>query len=431
MRQAGLIASLAIALAVGSALGFAAGRRSHAPPAGRPLKADAAHAPGDDAAAVVAALTEPDRLAGVETLAGLLRRAGPESLDEIRSAFEAVFLDAAEIEVVLLAEWWADFDPKSAFDWSRQSRVAQHPLVARSILEAWARRDPEAARAAFESMVEPMARRACLDSLISGWDASGQPGLIEYLRAMPVGVEPLMAMAPLARRRVLRDGLERTFAWVEGLPEDTVEDALRFKLQLFRRVASEAASVDPEKAAAWVARHAEGPNGDGLLARVGSVWAERPGQGEKALRWLSTLPAGHQRDDGVRDTFQAWAARAHDEATAWLAAEPHAAWLEPAMLQHATRISREQPEEALGWARRIESVPLRTDAFVAVANVWLQRDPDAARAWLAGDEPSEEVRTRVLKLERTRIESQERRARREAAQADAAPAATGSRSELQ
>jgi len=428
MRPTGLVVSLVVAVALGAALGFAAARGWPDAPRGRPLK-PVAMASGPEGAAVIAALTDPDRLAGIETLAGLLRRAGPESLEEIRNAFETVFLDAAEIEVVLLAEWWADFDPKSAFDWSRKSRVAQHPLVTRSILEAWARRDPEAARVALESMIEPMMRRACLDSLISGWDASGRPGLIEYLREMPVGVEPLMAMAPLARRRVLRDGLERTFTWVEALPEDRPEDALRFKLQLFRRVASESASVAPEKAAAWAARHAEGPNGDGLLARVGTVWAERPGQGEAALRWLSTLPAGRQRDDGVRDTYQAWAAREHDAATAWIAAEPHAAWLEPAMLQHVTRIARERPGDALDWARRIESDSLREDAFVAAGNVWLVKEPDAARAWLSGDEPGEAVRERILQIERARLERQERKAQR-AARAEAEAAAAESRSDL-
>jgi hypothetical protein len=427
MRRTGLVLSLVAAAALGSALGYEVARRTHFTPPGHPLRPDAELATGPIGTALVAALTDPDRLAGVESLASRLRQTGPESLDEVRNAFEAVFLDAAEIEVVLLAEWWAEFDPKAAFAWSRQSRIAQHALVTRSVIEAWARRDPVAARKALEGMLDPLMRRACLDSLISGWDASGQPGLVEYLRGLPAGVEPLMAMAPLARRRVLRDGPERSFAWAESLPEDTPEDALRFKLQMFRRVASAAASVEAEKTAAWAARHAEGPNGDGLLARVGSVWAEQPGRGEEALRWLSTLPAGRQRDDGVRDTFQAWAARANDEATDWLEAEPHAPWLEAAMLQHATRIARKQPEQALGWARRIEAEPLRSQAFVAVGNVWLQRDPDAARAWLDGAESTVQIREEILQLERAR---NQRRAQKEASDADDVQAAAKARSQL-
>jgi hypothetical protein len=233
-----------------------------------------------------------------------------------------------------------------------------------------------------------------------------------------------MAMAPLARRRVLRDGPERAFAWAESLPEDPPEDALRFKLQLFRRVASAAASVDVEATAAWAARHAQGPNGDGLLARVGSVWAEQPGQGERALRWLAEQPPGRQRDDGVRDTYQAWAARDPAAAAAWLEAEPHAEWLEAAISQHAIRITREQPDEALDWARRIRTEPLRTQAFVAVGNVWLQREPDAARAWLDGAEPTPEIRQQILDLARARdARRAERRAARAAAEAaaEAAP----------
>jgi hypothetical protein len=411
MRSGRWILVVLLVAAGAFAAGYAVARRSSGPP-GRPLKTGAAPATDALGAAVQAALLDPDRVAGIEKLAGLLHRSGPESLPQVRDAFEAVFLDVAEIEVVLLAEWWAAFDPSGAYAWSRNSVIARHPLVLRAVIEAWARRDPQAANAALRAVREPGTLRMCLDSLVSGWDASGQPGLMDYLRSMPVGVEPLMAMAPLARRHVLRDGPERTFAWAESLPDDPPEDALRFKLQMFRRVATAAADVDPAKASVWVARHAQGPNGDGLLARVGTVWAPRPGQGEIAMRWLSTLAAGKQRDDGVQETFQAWNAYHPGEASAWLAAQQDAAWLEPAFLQYAVYISRDHPDEAMSWVRRIQNADLRNRGFVAVGNTWLQNDEKAARAWLASDEPTPEVRDQILLLEQRRIQAEQRRASR-------------------
>ena len=425
MARTPLLVAVLLSAVAGAGIGYAFGRTGNphaALPPARPLIAGAPAGEAD--AAVVAALTNPDRLAGVEALAAHLRRSGPESLPGIRAAFETVFLDVAELEVVLLAEWWADFDPKAAFQWSRDSAIGHHPLVLRSVLEAWARRDPLAARDALQDMRDPFQLRASLDSLISGWDASGQPGLMEYLRSLPAGVDALMAMMPLARLRVLRDGPEGAFAWAEALPDDAPEDVLRFKLQMFRRVATAAAPVDPEKTAAWAARHAQGPNGDGLLARTGTGWVTRSGGGEKALRWLSGLEAGKQRDAAVEDTYVAWTRRDPDGATAWLLSTSLEPWLEPALFVHASRLATSQPEQALSLARRMQNPEVRERTLVSIGNVWLQRDPDAARAWLASGEPTDAVREQILRLEANRDARRARRgaSRQGAGAAEPAPA---------
>jgi len=390
---------IALLLTAGFAggIGYAVGERHARVAPAHTLKPGAVvPASGQTAAAVQAALLDPDRLAGVEALAALLRRSGPEQLPEIRSAFETVFLDVADLEVVLLAEWWADFDPKAAFDWSRNSAIGHHPLVMHSVLEAWARRDPLAARDALAGLVDPFMKRGAIDSLISGWDASGQPGLIEYLRSLGASVDALMSMAPLARRHVLRDGPEGAFAWAEAFPEDPPEDALRFKLQMFRRVASAAAPIDPEKTAAWAARHANGPNGDGLLARTATGWVSQSGDGEKVMRWLSTQPDGKQREDAVQEAYVTWSTGWHDQATAWLLAAPHELWLEPALQVHAARLAITDPEAALAVARGLQNPDLREATFASIGDTWLRRDPEAARRWLASGEPSESVRNQIL-----------------------------------
>jgi len=387
-----MLLTAGIAGGVGYALGSHHARvaPAHTRKAGAPEPAA-----GQVAAAVQAALLDPDRLAGVEALAALLRRSGPEHLPEIQSAFDTVFLDVAEIEVVLLAEWWADFDPKAAFTWSQASAIGHHPLVMHSVLEAWARRDPLAARDALAGLVDPFLKRGSIDSLISGWDASGQPGLIEYVRSLGASVDALMSMAPIARRHVLRDGPEGAFAWAEAFPEDPPEDALRFKLQLFRRVASAAAPIDPEKTAAWAARHANGPNGNGLLARTAAGWVSQFGDGEKALRWLSTQPDGPARDDAVQEAYVAWSTGWYKQATAWLLATPHELWMEPALQVHAGRLAVTDPEAALVVARGLQNPGLRESTFASIGDTWLRRDPEAARRWLASGEPSEGVRNQI------------------------------------
>jgi hypothetical protein len=395
-RARWIIALLLTAMIAGG-IGYAIGeRQGRVAPAHTPKPGAVVPASGQTAAAVQAALLDPDRLAGVEALAAVLRKSGPDQVPEVLAGFETVFLDVAEIEVVLLAEWWADFDPKAAFDWSRNSAIGHHPLVMHSVLEAWARRDPLAARDALAGLVDPFLRRGSIDSLISGWDASGRPGLIEYLRSLGASVDALMSMAPLARRHVLRDGAEGAFAWAEAFPEDPPEDALRFKLQMFRRVASAAAPIDPEKTAAWAARHANGPNGDGLLARTATGWVSQFGDGEKVLRWLSTQPDGAQRDDAVQEGYIAWSIRSYDQATAWLLATPHQLWMEPALGVQASRLATTDPEAAIAIARGLQNPDLREQTYVSIGDTWLRRDPEAARRWLASGEPSESARNQIL-----------------------------------
>ena len=93
----------------------------------------------------------------------------------------------------------------------------------------------------------------------------------------------------MARRRVLRDGIEATFRWAEALPDD--EDD--FKLHVFQRVASSAAEIDPERAAGWASQHEGRDYAWDLARRVGTRWAKR--EPEKAMTWLASLPESRGR----------------------------------------------------------------------------------------------------------------------------------------
>jgi hypothetical protein len=387
-----LAAIALLALGAGVAAGYLLGRR----PDGPPPRAQIAPTQSGLAGEVQAALTLQDRIQGVHALSGILARSGPESLSEIRAGFESVFLDVAEIEIVLLAEWWAAFDPEAAFRWTQSTRVANQTLVIRSVVRAWARRDPLAAREALGRILDPVTRRACLDALVSGWEDSGQPGLLEYLHELPPSIEQLRALAAVARRKVLRDGVDGAFRWAEALPEDRDDEPGRFKLQLFRRVASAAASVDLERAAAWAMQHADGPNGDGLLGRVGNTWAMRDGTG--AMAWLASLPESAPRERGIEDTYRAWLDWDTPAALAWMrerAAAPEP-WLDPALTLFSVAVAREDYAEALAAAERIRDPQRRDGAVITIGRMWRGSDPAAADAWLERSGLDPELRRQIL-----------------------------------
>jgi hypothetical protein len=346
--------------------------------------------PGEVAAAVRAVLTNPDPIQRTEELARLLQPLGPEALGEVKAAYDAFFVDPGDVATLLLAEWWARFDPQGAFEWTRSEWTGRHPAVVMSVVYAWATRAPEEARRALEEIREPVHSKACREALISGWHESGKPGLLDFIASIPSEIDRQHTIALLMRRKVRRDGVEQTFRWAEALPDGPD----RFKLNVFRRVASAVTEVDPHRAAAWAVRHSEGEYGKGLFRRVGVRWANWDGRA--ALMWLATLPPGWERDVGVQEAYRNWLGRQHEDAMDWMRGAELEPWLDPALALFAMSLSRRSPEEGLEWAARVHDEERRREALVRSARGWRATDPEAAQAWLDRSELPEQARERIL-----------------------------------
>jgi hypothetical protein len=345
--------------------------------------------------AVYAALIEPDPLERAVELGRTLEPLGPEALDAVRGAYDAVVLDVGDVEFVLFAEWWARFDPPAAFDWARASRVGWHPAVLSAVARAWARQDPEAAALAVErSVTDSRLRAASLLGLVRGWEESGRDGLAEYLGRQTDPQAVQQAIDALARGKVLREGPEAAIAWAEALPDDP--DPAELKLNAHRRVAGAIVELDPERAAAWAARQVGGPYASGLLMRVGTAWAER--DGAAAMRWLSTLPADRALPNAVQETYRTWFLRGREEASEWLRAAKPEPWLEPAVSVFALYHARENPREALSWAERLSESGRRDRTLIGIALAWLRQAPEEAQAWLDQAELSENVRNGLARI---------------------------------
>jgi hypothetical protein len=117
-----------------------------------------------------------------------------------------------------------------------------------------------------------------------------------------------------------------------------------------------------------------------------------------ALAWLSSLPAGPDRDDGIGEAYRDWMRRDFRAASAWVdeiqkkgELEP---WTEPAIAIFAKTNGLEKPAESLELVSRFSDKSLREATTIAVARIWLQNDADAATAWLDKNLPPE-LRARV------------------------------------
>jgi hypothetical protein len=330
--------------------------------------------PGDPSA-VAEALREPDPLVRAESLARVFQQLPPEALPAVRDAYSGIFFDLGDTELVLLSEWWARFDAPGALEWSRTDYTADTRQVRQAILRAWARVDPHAAmRAAANEQVE---RSQWLDATICGWEESGQPGLFEFVRDMPYGPDRQLALATLARRKVLREGVAAAFDWAEAEPE---HDG-KFKLNLIRRVGSAAVLVDPELTAERAGRLADGPYANGLLRRVGIRWAKR--DGEAAMRWLATLPPGPARHEAMSETYRSWLRGLDREEALRFMQGPGLddPAYEPAVALYARVLASDDPLGAIDVARALNDEELRWTTVGRVWRTWWVDDEEAANAW--------------------------------------------------
>jgi len=338
-------------------------------------------------------LLRQDLLERTAALATLLGQLGPESLEEVKKAYDSVFLDLDATELVLFGEWWAGFDPRSALAWTSYHWSTRKSIpVHRGIMREWGRNDPMAAILATQSAPHPTARRRWIGSILRGWEESVHGGGLSYVESLGHGEDRQWGLSVMARRMTLRDGPEATIAWAESLPAD---DAA-FKLNAFRRVAGAAAAVDPSAATAFAERHLEGPYSKGIPRRVGMAWIDHDPEG--ALRWLSTLPDNENRTDGVLETFRHWLRHDRTAARGWIDSVELEPWMDGALSIHAKGLCKDNPVKAVQVAGKISDPSFRKDTLGVVAREWVIRDEEAGLAWLDQSGLPEEFIARILTI---------------------------------
>jgi hypothetical protein len=235
---------------------------------------------------------------------------------------------------------------------------------------------------------DPGVRRRWADAVLRGWDDSDVDGLLDYAETMEPGPDRQWVLYTITRRKLLRDGAEATIAWAEALPDDDVV----FKLNVYRRLASALAEVDPAVATAFAERYEAGPYGKHLPRRVATRWGVR--EPEAAMVWLSSLPASENRDDGVFETYRQWMRLDGARATQWLLERPFERWMGPAAAVYARKLVITDPEQAIEWVERVDEGELKDLTLATVVREWLILDEVAANAWLdQSDLPAETVET--------------------------------------
>ena len=325
---------------------------------------------------VAAALDGFDQLERTEQLLPVLARLGPENVDEVAAGFESRLGAGAERgpTLTLLMEAWCAFDCGGAFarlqTWPMESRVG----ALAELFRPWARRDPAAARAAYEGLERQTLHQQSQASLMRGWAESGDPEMWDYVARLDPGIERENASRILMEAWLVRDGPDALLRKVETIDDDA---RALFKTAAFRTAAGLVVALDPDLARDFVQKH-RGSGFDRLLiSRVGERWARL--DGAAALAWVRSLPPDREREIALQDTYRRWLVRDPAAAWEWMEGRADDPELAPLHTLYLRSFGQADPEGMLEWAGRIPDDALRRAAFVQVGVDWLQRDPEVAR----------------------------------------------------
>ncbi len=324
------------------------------------------------------ALLQRDLLERAAQVARILQKLGPESAEQVLEVYETVWMDLGQTELVLLAEWWARFDPHRAIEWAESDMRTAGTAVPRAVIRSWARHDPRAAitRANQGNLNGGGQSSAYRAAAIEGWEDSGQPGFVDYIRGLGPNPDRQRAIRGFARRKVMREGIDAAFQWADALSED---DKL-FRLNILRRVATYAAKSDPVATANWVERYSGTYYMRSLPQRVAIQWAKNDPQA--TMKWLETLDTGRDQDEGVREAFRIWVSRDSGAAKAWLDQGEHQRFKDEAAAMVARRLQIGEPEKAIKVALRIVKDDLRIGTLIIIARTWGVQDERAAVDWV-------------------------------------------------
>ena len=319
-------------------------------------------------------------------LSSLLAELGAESVGPVRGFLQSNVSRFQALDLGLMFQWWSLYEPREALDWLAENDMLYDVgLLQRIALSTWASRDFNAARDFFENetlSLEGVDRAVRSIALVQAGYDSGSPQLMPYLLSLPQGLDRARLVRGMVRRKLFFEPSETVLAWADGL---SASQHPRFKLEANRRIARELGSSDPDLGMQWAARVYDTDYGNSVLEHL-----TRPmvadGRGPEAMEWLRGLPPGEPVDRAVAETYRYWLKRDRGVAKDWIEGVPVESWLEPAFAKHVVGVSRTEGRRDAGiaLAEKIQDENLRTDALTRIARAWFVEEPEAARAWVEG-----------------------------------------------
>ena len=281
-------------------------------------------------------------------------------------------------EWVDLAERYARVNPAGAARLVGQfvSRTdAEHlPVQAEWLIASWfGRSDGERGIEWAQGLPEKV-RASALRSVAEYWAAADPAAVVARLgELLPEGSERTGAFVGAMRPWIGHDP-DAALAWVDALPPGELRAAVE------RAAIENLASNDrAEEALARLSQLAPSATGDIYTYAATQNLADR--NPRRLVEWSLYFAGTGHSFPSVGSVVAGWFARDPATAIPWVTALPAGAARDEAAAQCAAVASRADEAAAVEWLGWVADPTRRKSAAETVAQVWAERDPQAAQAW--------------------------------------------------
>ncbi len=330
-----------------------------------------------------AATTTKERLAKLESimrgenaldrsraLLAYIDQLAPGDFEEAIAHFRSLGMtDGRMGEYSLLLTAWAGADPLAALAYAKVN--TREGFATDTILSSWASADPESAIRWAKANFDGEGANPYLPGVIRGLAASDPARATELLTSMPRSEERgagLDALMP----HLLEQGADATKAWIGALSDDSLKNGAMM------RAAEKLAALDPAGTASWLMAN-PGEASKRRMDDVYSVWAQKDQQA--ALNSYAALPAGEDRSNALRGVITNVAIESPKAAVSMLNQYPNDV-TDRVVRSVVWHTFGEDPSLAASQIGRIADEKERIQTYDRAIGSWLERDPQAAQAWM-------------------------------------------------
>ena len=308
----------------------------------------------------------------------------PDNLPQALELFESIpfgFENAQDYRMLLYA--WSQFDPLGAIDYckSRASGIGAGFAVS-GVLEGWAARDPESAKAWVEDPENSGMAKLHNFGLVRGWAATDLEGANQYVTEMKGGDEVGKLVKILADEYYKR-GFGEASSWAEQLKDTKLKEAA------FSSLSRGLSRDQPGRISSWLETHADKGYAVKAFENLGKRWSET--DPEAAINFFSDLPSGKTQEIGVKSVIGNWAKKDPLTAGQWLNNRPAGPELDSALSVYASTVSNEDGGMAMEWAISISQEKLQQQTIRKVGQQWYRQDKAAVDLWLPESGLSQEM----------------------------------------
>ena len=303
-------------------------------------------------------------------LLAFIDQLGPGEFEDAVAQFRKMGItDQRFGEYALLLSARAKVDPLAALTYAKAN--TRNGFAASTILTTWASIDPEAAIRWAETNHQGDGANPYLASIIRSLAGTDPVRATQLLTGMPKSQERGEALDAMMPHLLTQDG-NAVRTWIAALSDDSLKDGAMM------RAATTLAASDPAGTASWLAAN-PGQATQRMMDDVYTVWAAKDLQG--AIRSISAVPDSENRSNALRGVVNNLVNTDPQAALALMNRFPND--VSDRMVQQFVWHSfGSDPSIAINQINRITDEGQRNDMYGRMVGSWLNKDPNAANAWL-------------------------------------------------